>query len=94
MNAQAINFNNLLKATETQAQNAASNVFDASDDKFSKTFNEIVSKYDKNNNNAPVKPQNDAKRKDSPKTENNINKNSAQTPQNPANRKPEARENQ
>lgn len=94
MNAQAINFNNLLKATETQAQNAASNVFDASDDKFSKTFNEIVSKYDKNNNNAPVKSQNDAKRKDSPKTENNINKNSAQTPQNPANRKPEARENQ
>ena len=94
MNAQAINFNNLLKATETQAQNAASNVFDASDDKFSKTFNEIVSKYDKNNNNAPLKSQNDAKRKDSPKTENNINKNSAQTPQNPANRKPEARENQ
>lgn len=94
MNAQAINFNNLLKATETQAQNAASNVFDASDDKFSKTFNEIVSKYDKNNNNAPLKSPNDAKRKDSPKTENNINKNSAQTPQNPANRKPEARENQ
>lgn len=94
MNAQAINFNNLLKATETQAQNAASNVFDASDDKFSKTFNEIVSKYDKNNNNAPVKSQNDAKRKDSPKTEHNINKNSAQTPQNPANSKPEARENQ
>ena len=91
MNAQAINFNNLLKATETQAQKSASNVFDVSDDQFSKTFNEIVSKYDKNNN-APVKSPNDVKRKDSPRTENNINKSSAEAQANSANRKPEASE--
>ena len=91
MNAQAINFNNLLKATETQAQKSASNVFDVSDDQFSKTFNEIVSKYDKNNN-ATVKSPNDVKRKDSPRTENNINKSSAEAQANSANRKPEASE--
>ena len=55
MNAQAINFNNIFKTAETQ-KNASAD-FDLSDDRFSKTFDEIKAKYENEEKNIKSAPK-------------------------------------